>query len=306
MNIETLKNNVRYLTNPQGEQTDVLIPLSLWRNILQALTTETDNKAELIADLKESLIDVQNGKTYPIAELWQNLKKSIEKLRLRTMAKTISIYLTEILDRIKNIQEYQQNTTLENFENKDINFDAIVFNLSAISHFTKLIPELIKHKYQQIQWQAWADLEDDLICCYYAINPEEIWQIVNTKLEPLQIIIEQIQQNENLELISPANSQVLTAASVLQTLTEILPSLKEQYKIKKLGLFGSYSRNQATEDSDIDLLIELETDITFGFITFCHLENILKEKLGKKVDLVISENIKPSLKENILNDIIYL
>ena len=75
MNIETLKNNVRYLTNPQGEQTDVLIPLSLWRNILQALTTETDSKAELIADLKESLIDAQNAKTFPIAELWQDLEE---------------------------------------------------------------------------------------------------------------------------------------------------------------------------------------------------------------------------------------
>ena len=73
MNIDTLKNNVRYLTNPQGEQTDVLIPLSLWENILQTLTPEQKNalefKAELIADFQQSLLDAKNGKTFPLQEL---------------------------------------------------------------------------------------------------------------------------------------------------------------------------------------------------------------------------------------------
>jgi hypothetical protein len=100
--------------------------------------------------------------------------------------------------------------------------------------------------------------------------------------------------------------QPLTAETILQTLRQIFPALQQQYNIKKLGLFGSYSRNQATKDSDIDLLIELDPDITFGLITFCHIENTLTEKFGKKVDLVIAENLKPSLKENILGDVIYL
>ena len=107
-------------------------------------------------------------------------------------------------------------------------------------------------------------------------------------------------------MVSQTNEKVLTAETVLQALRELLPNLKQQYKIKKFGLFGSYSRNQATENSDIDLLVEFDPDITFGLITFCHLENILSEKLGKKVDLVISDNLKPSLRENILNDVIYL
>jgi len=98
----------------------------------------------------------------------------------------------------------------------------------------------------------------------------------------------------------------LTAETVLQTLRQLFPTLQQQYNIKKLGLFGSYSRNQATEESDIDLLIELDPDITFGLITFCQIENTLSEKLGKKVDLVIAENLKPSLKQNILDDVIYL
>ncbi len=76
MNIDTLKNKIRYLTDEGGKKTDVLIPLAVWENILQTLKLETaetsDSKAELIADLKQSILDAQAGKTFPLAELWED------------------------------------------------------------------------------------------------------------------------------------------------------------------------------------------------------------------------------------------
>ena len=107
-------------------------------------------------------------------------------------------------------------------------------------------------------------------------------------------------------MVNATETTTLTTETILQTLRQLFAALQKQYNIKKLGLFGSYSRNQATEESDIDLLIELDPDITFGLITFCQIEDTLSEKLGKKVDLVIAENLKPSLKQNILDDVIYL
>lgn len=107
-------------------------------------------------------------------------------------------------------------------------------------------------------------------------------------------------------MTTPTNSPPLTAETVLQTLRELFPSLQQQYQIKNLGLFGSVSRNEATATSDIDLLIELQPDITYGLLTFCHLENLLSETLGKKVDLVIKDNLKPSIRENIIQEVIYL
>ncbi|MGI0479866.1 hypothetical protein ACN4EE_03665 [Geminocystis sp. CENA526] len=76
MNIDTLKNKIRYLTNDEGKKTDVLIPLAMWENILQNLPLEieenNDNKIQLIADFKQSLLDARDGKTYPLEELWEN------------------------------------------------------------------------------------------------------------------------------------------------------------------------------------------------------------------------------------------
>lgn len=76
MNIDTLKNQIRYLTNQEGKPTDVLIPLTIWENIIEKLnllsTDEIDSKAQLIADLKQSLRDARDGKTYPLEELWED------------------------------------------------------------------------------------------------------------------------------------------------------------------------------------------------------------------------------------------
>jgi len=76
MNLEDIKQQVRYLTNQQGKTTDVLVPLETWNTILQALTEEndeTDNKNELIADLKQNLLDAQKGNTFPLEELWEGI-----------------------------------------------------------------------------------------------------------------------------------------------------------------------------------------------------------------------------------------
>ena len=76
MNIETLKNQIRYLSNQEGKTTDVLIPLPIWESIIEKLnllpTEENDSKAQLIADLKQSLLDARDGKTYPLEELWED------------------------------------------------------------------------------------------------------------------------------------------------------------------------------------------------------------------------------------------
>ena len=73
---ETLKNKIRYLTNEQGKKTDVLIPFTIWLDIVENLELENylddDSKAQIIADLKQSLIDVAEGNTLPIEELWED------------------------------------------------------------------------------------------------------------------------------------------------------------------------------------------------------------------------------------------
>ncbi|MCA9432509.1 MAG: nucleotidyltransferase family protein, partial [Candidatus Omnitrophica bacterium] len=57
--------------------------------------------------------------------------------------------------------------------------------------------------------------------------------------------------------------------------------LAERYGVSKIGIFGSYGRNEATEESDIDLLVEFDRHI--GLLKFIELEGQLSEWLGGKV-----------------------
>jgi len=76
------------------------------------------------------------------------------------------------------------------------------------------------------------------------------------------------------------------------------------YKIKNIGIFGSYAKNSAKEKSDIDLIVEFEE--TVSLLGVIKAENYLTELLGIRVDLVPKEDIRKELKETILKEVIYI
>jgi len=80
---------------------------------------------------------------------------------------------------------------------------------------------------------------------------------------------------------------------------KILPIL-EPYGVKRVGLFGSCVRGEMTADSDIDILVEIEKDISL--LDFVGLKLEIEEALDRKVDLVEYNTIKPLLRERILNE----
>ena len=78
-----------------------------------------------------------------------------------------------------------------------------------------------------------------------------------------------------------------------------LPIL-QRYGVTKTGLFGSCVRGEMREDSDVDMLVEIEKDISL--LDFVGLRIEIEEALGRKVDLVEYDTIKPLLKERILKE----
>lgn len=99
----------------------------------------------------------------------------------------------------------------------------------------------------------------------------------------------------------------------MKTLSEvkkILRNHKDEFKktwgIKELGIFGSYIRGEDKDDSDLDILVEFESDITIGLLKFISLENYLQNLLNTKVDLVMKSALKPRIGKQILKEAIYL
>lgn len=87
--------------------------------------------------------------------------------------------------------------------------------------------------------------------------------------------------------------------SLQSIILDIKPILKK-YPITKAGIFGSYVRNEQTETSDVDILIELSHAISL--LEYVNIKLELEDKIGRKVDLVEYKTLKPRLKDNILNE----
>ncbi len=80
--------------------------------------------------------------------------------------------------------------------------------------------------------------------------------------------------------------------------------LEDRYKVKKIGVFGSFARGEQKRGSDIDILVEFhEVPDLFEFL---NLERYMEKILKKKVDLVRKPVLRKELKKQILHEVVNL
>ncbi len=90
--------------------------------------------------------------------------------------------------------------------------------------------------------------------------------------------------------------------SIIARLKKELPFIQKVYGVESLSVFGSYSRGEQQQNSDLDLLVTFYE--TPGFFQFIRLENYLSDLLEVKVDLVMRDAVKNHIAENISNDLV--
>lgn len=97
------------------------------------------------------------------------------------------------------------------------------------------------------------------------------------------------------------------------TKEEILAYLKskqqffyDNFGIKFIGLFGSFSRDEARDSSDIDILYHIEENKNLSMFKYLKVNSLLEEFFNRKVDLVRDETVKPQVKSYIEKDLIYV
>ena len=97
-----------------------------------------------------------------------------------------------------------------------------------------------------------------------------------------------------------------TVKEIKEILLKQKDELKQKYRIKEIGIFGSYIRNEQQLTSDMDILIEFDEDARISLLDFVHVENYLSDLLDVKVDLVERSTLKPRIGRHILKEVIYL
>lgn len=79
---------------------------------------------------------------------------------------------------------------------------------------------------------------------------------------------------------------------------------EEKFKVKEIGVFGSYVRGEQRNGSDLDVLVEFKEPV--GLFEFMDLEEYLENILKINVDLVSKKALKPRIGEHILREVVYI
>lgn len=97
----------------------------------------------------------------------------------------------------------------------------------------------------------------------------------------------------------------LTTDDILTKLRQQKDLLRKKFYVNKIGVFGSYARNEANEKSDIDFLVEFEEGNLDYYLIRRNLQDFLSQEFKREVDIAISKSLKSFYKDIILKQAVY-
>jgi len=91
---------------------------------------------------------------------------------------------------------------------------------------------------------------------------------------------------------------------VQRELAAMKPALEAEYHVAELGIFGSFAREEQTEESDLDVLVDFDRPVSL--FDLVRLENHISDRLGIDVDLVTRNSLKPRVKASVDDDVVFV
>ena len=90
---------------------------------------------------------------------------------------------------------------------------------------------------------------------------------------------------------------------ILDLLKSIKSDLTARYKVRSIGIFGSFARREGRADSDVDILVDFKEGA--DLFDLIELSEYLEEKIGRHVDLATPRALRPEIREGIYRDVVY-
>lgn len=97
-----------------------------------------------------------------------------------------------------------------------------------------------------------------------------------------------------------------TKNEILNYLKEHKNEFEKKFGISKIGLFGSFARDEATNSSDIDILVEIKNDTIDIHEKKLQLKELIEKAFNKKVDIAREKYLKKFVKDEILKEVCYV
>ncbi len=99
---------------------------------------------------------------------------------------------------------------------------------------------------------------------------------------------------------------MLNKKSIIEYILSNKEYFENEFKIKKIGIFGSFALDRQREDSDIDLIVEFQNDTDNLYDIKLKLSELLKNQFHREIDIAREKYLKPRVKDEILKEAIYV
>jgi len=103
------------------------------------------------------------------------------------MKREMSVYVQDMLDSIKQVEQYTKDMKRSGFEASLQAQDAVIRRLEIIGEASKNLPKEITSKYPKIPWKEIAGMRDVLIHSYFGVNIERVWKVVEEDLPEVKL-----------------------------------------------------------------------------------------------------------------------
>ena len=191
--------------------------------------------------------------------------------------------------------------------------DGTLHNITLLGSRVAAIPESLRQKHSDVNWESLEKIGDDVITYYWRIDYEAVWGLIQNEipkmLKALQKMLREMPKGPMLMARVPKREDVgfkddlpmkqkgpVKRKEVLNVLRAHKKVLKERFGVTKLQLFGSYSRDEAVKGSDVDLLVYFEGDQSHGV---SKAQDYIEKLLGLKVDLIPGKELRSEVRPHV-------
>ena len=216
-----------------------------------------------------------------------------------TQPRLWTIYVQDMIRYAETALTYTRGMDLATFLNDNKIYHATLWNIERIGGAATQVPAPVREAYPHVQWGKFMETQDRNVYPLSRLNDDGIWEILQTYLPPLAPQLQKLLSNaEKLQHLIPQRSpsdgkSSISRQQILDALRKHKPVLEERFGVTELTLFGSFARDQATEDSDVDVIVEFNSPPSpktyFGAMSY------LEELFGRTVDMSTAKELRTEI-----------